>query len=284
MRSSCRRRSSQPEVSIRDIVRRLSRRPALARRYLAVEGHRALAAIEALLPHVGSIADRLRRRISHRFAGRVAGYGAEPRSDRRSAGQLRSHPRATAAGVDRSRRRLGDDASPRSARAARPDVWPSSQRTRATTTAPRDPFSSPVGGGGALGPVALADARDGSPARRRWPSGRRRSDPPGAYRSAGRPGVALSTSMAGSAEAAASEARGHEVSRVGRASPALPPGLVHGAGGRGADADDGPCRCRRRARLASAARPPRPGPRSLPPAGRRATTSTSTRPSRHASR
>jgi nitric oxide reductase NorD protein len=33
-----------------DVVRRLVRRPALARRYLAVEGHRALAAIEDVLP------------------------------------------------------------------------------------------------------------------------------------------------------------------------------------------------------------------------------------------
>lgn len=33
-----------------EVVRRLTRRPALARRYLAVEGHRALAALEALLP------------------------------------------------------------------------------------------------------------------------------------------------------------------------------------------------------------------------------------------
>jgi nitric oxide reductase NorD protein len=33
-----------------DVVRRLKRRPELARRYLAVEGHRALAAIEDLLP------------------------------------------------------------------------------------------------------------------------------------------------------------------------------------------------------------------------------------------
>ena len=33
-----------------DVVRRLTRRPALARRYLTVEGHRALAAIENLLP------------------------------------------------------------------------------------------------------------------------------------------------------------------------------------------------------------------------------------------
>src|ERR1700758_690379 len=33
-----------------DIVRRLRRRPALARRYLAIEGHRALAANDELLP------------------------------------------------------------------------------------------------------------------------------------------------------------------------------------------------------------------------------------------
>lgn len=33
-----------------DILRRLVRRPGLARRYLAVEGHRALAANDALLP------------------------------------------------------------------------------------------------------------------------------------------------------------------------------------------------------------------------------------------
>jgi hypothetical protein len=34
----------------RDVLRKLTRRPALARRYLAVEGHRALAAIHNLLP------------------------------------------------------------------------------------------------------------------------------------------------------------------------------------------------------------------------------------------
>src|SRR4029450_4757795 len=33
-----------------DVVRRFMRRPALARRYLSVEGHRALAAIDDLLP------------------------------------------------------------------------------------------------------------------------------------------------------------------------------------------------------------------------------------------
>ena len=93
-----------------DVVRRLTRRPALARRYLAVEGHRALAAIEDLLPPSVRSLDRLRRRSSRRFAGRVPGCRAEPGGDRRPAGQLRSHPRATSAGVDRARRRLGDDA------------------------------------------------------------------------------------------------------------------------------------------------------------------------------
>ena len=34
-----------------DVVRKLVRRPALAKRYLAVEGHRALAANEELLPY-----------------------------------------------------------------------------------------------------------------------------------------------------------------------------------------------------------------------------------------
>src|SRR5246127_1813867 len=33
-----------------DILRRLTRRPALAKRYLAIEGHRALAANDELLP------------------------------------------------------------------------------------------------------------------------------------------------------------------------------------------------------------------------------------------
>jgi hypothetical protein len=42
-----------------DVVRRLTRRPALARRYLAVEGHRALAASEDLLPpSLRSLIDR----------------------------------------------------------------------------------------------------------------------------------------------------------------------------------------------------------------------------------
>ena len=34
-----------------DVVRKLVRRPALAKRYLAVEGHRALAANDGLLPY-----------------------------------------------------------------------------------------------------------------------------------------------------------------------------------------------------------------------------------------
>ena len=47
------------------IVRKLVRRPALARRYLAVEGHRALAANEELLPC------RVRSLIDPDLAGRA---------------------------------------------------------------------------------------------------------------------------------------------------------------------------------------------------------------------
>ena len=47
-----------------DVVRRLTRRPALARRYLAIEGHRALAANEHLLPRRGAVAHRRQRRGS----------------------------------------------------------------------------------------------------------------------------------------------------------------------------------------------------------------------------
>jgi hypothetical protein len=70
-----------------DVARRLSRRSALARRYLAVEGHRALAAIEDLLPRtVRSLIDSeiaLRAdspAASLAFASSAAPIGDPPRS------------------------------------------------------------------------------------------------------------------------------------------------------------------------------------------------------------
>ncbi len=62
-----------------DIARRLARRPALARRYLAVEGHRALATNEPLVPPA------VRRLIDHDVAAAVADPEASLARARRGA-------------------------------------------------------------------------------------------------------------------------------------------------------------------------------------------------------
>jgi hypothetical protein len=54
----------------RELVGRLARRPGLARRYLAVEGHRALAALEGILP------PSMRDTIDHGIASRSASPSA----------------------------------------------------------------------------------------------------------------------------------------------------------------------------------------------------------------
>ena len=119
-----------------DVVRRLTRRPALARRYLAVEGHRALAANEHLLPlRVRSLIDG-ERRGSRRFAGRIAGCRAEPGGDRRPARQLRSHPRATSAGVRQPRRQPRRRRVSTFCASSETRCWSNSKRTRATTPTP----------------------------------------------------------------------------------------------------------------------------------------------------
>ena len=87
-----------------------ARRPALARRYLAVEGHRALAAIERPAAAAGAGADRPGRRAADRFAGRVArrwrGAGQPIADPPASFGAIRAR---TPAGVEstagRARRR-----------------------------------------------------------------------------------------------------------------------------------------------------------------------------------
>jgi hypothetical protein len=65
------------------VVRRLTRRPALARRYLAVEGHRALAANEYLLPHhVRSLIDRnVAERVDSPAASLAVALSREPVAD-----------------------------------------------------------------------------------------------------------------------------------------------------------------------------------------------------------
>jgi nitric oxide reductase NorD protein len=133
-----------------DVLRKLGRKAALARKYLAVEGHRALAANEDLLPYsvrslidldvatrVGSPAESLAVAVRGEVTDPPASFGVlKPRSllaSHASAGQAdgeaghspRRDPSKNLAELDDDADGVvGDDG---------------------------DPFSSPVGGGGAIG-------------------------------------------------------------------------------------------------------------------------------------
>ena len=100
-----------------DVVRRLTRRPALARRYLAVEGHRALAAIENVLPpSVRSLIDSdVAARADSPAASLAAALSREAIADPPDTfGTIRA--RHLLASM-RPRRQFGDDASTRARRA-----------------------------------------------------------------------------------------------------------------------------------------------------------------------
>ena len=117
-----------------NVVRRLARRPAVARRYLAVEGHRALATIEDLLPpSVRPLIDSdVAARADSPAASLAAALGREAIADPPdSFGTIRA--RHLLASIDREQpehvlAELTEDEG-----------------------AAADLFSSPVGGGGALG-------------------------------------------------------------------------------------------------------------------------------------
>jgi hypothetical protein len=134
-----------------DVVRRLARRPALARRYLAVEGHRALAAIEDLLPpSVRSIIDSdVAARADSPAASLAAALSREAIADPPdSFGTIRA--RQLLASITRA------DSS-----ATTPQRVPREQRNHVLAELAEDEedddgtaadlFSSPVGDGGALG-------------------------------------------------------------------------------------------------------------------------------------
>ena len=133
-----------------DVVRRIARRPALARRYLAVEGHRALAAIGHLLPpSVRSLVDFTIAARADSPAGSLASassreaIGDPPdsfgtiRARRLLALQRTDLPAATHEYVQSQRR------SPL------PDELAEDEDGDEGSAS--DPFASPVGGGGALG-------------------------------------------------------------------------------------------------------------------------------------
>src|SRR5262245_59336062 len=132
-----------------DVVRRLTRRPALARRYLAVEGHRALAAIEDLLPpSVRSLIDsEVAARADSPAASLAAALSREAIADA-----------PDTFGAIRARHLLTSSSRADGSATMRQGV-PREQRNRVLAElaeedddgAGADLFSSPVGGGGAVG-------------------------------------------------------------------------------------------------------------------------------------
>ncbi len=133
-----------------DVVRKLLRRPALAKKYLAIEGQRALAANEDLLPYpvrtlidfgpasrADSPAASLAVAATNKVADPPACFGViKPRN------LLACHPGAQpsdAAGVHDPRRKSHKELS---------ELDDADDVDDADAV---DPFTSPVGGGGALG-------------------------------------------------------------------------------------------------------------------------------------
>lgn len=134
------------------VVRRIARRPALARRYLAVEGRRALAALHALLPPaVKPLADAglAARTDSPGASLALARSGARIDAPPACFGTIRARPllaaqeRAGRAGGGRERR-----VRARSERALREELEQSTDEGDASAA---DSFASPVGGSGLLG-------------------------------------------------------------------------------------------------------------------------------------
>ncbi len=131
-----------------DLVRRLVRRPALARRYLAVEGHRALHEARHILPR------RVRPLIDPAVAARVdsppaslaAAKGRDAIADPPARfGVIRARPLLTA--QERIERAKGSSSlAARSVAASELDALDDESETGRD-----DGFASPVGGGGALG-------------------------------------------------------------------------------------------------------------------------------------
>lgn len=134
-----------------DVVRKLLRRPALAKRYLAVEGQRALAANEELLPYpVRSLIDLDLAACAESPAGSLAAATGRDVIDDppRSFGVIRARNLlSTHAAAQRSE--PGVHAPRRESQKALAELDDSPDEPDDEDV--MDPFSSPVGGGGAAG-------------------------------------------------------------------------------------------------------------------------------------
>lgn len=184
-----------------DVVRRLSRRPTLARRYLAIEGHRALAAIEDFLPRsVRSLIDSdVAARADSPAASLAAALSREPIADPPdSFGVIRA--RRLLASIDRA------GASPTTREQRNPVLAELAEDEEDDGTA-ADLYSSPVGGGGALGRLlsrmlaAVRQLDGGGAPGADAPTHRTRTGTRGSH-------AALSMGMPGTAEADLFEKRG----------------------------------------------------------------------------
>ena len=246
------------------VVRRFTRRPALARRYLAIEGHRALAANQHLLP----------RRARSLIDGDVAARADSPAASMAAAlsSETITDP-PESFGAIRARHLLASDtvAMPRpphvstSAPAARPGAGRARRGRERRCRHRRDFFSSPVGGGGALGRLLQRMLRmvrsqgGGPPGVEHRRIGRAAEGEAAPWRVLDR--------NRGDPGGRRHRRPGDEIPRVGRSSTVLSPGLVHGARGRAAVGGRHAAPGVGRVRLASIARPSRHGPRLLPPTG-----------------
>jgi nitric oxide reductase NorD protein len=133
-----------------DIVRKLQRRPALARRYIAVEGHRALGAIEDLLPIgvYGLIDDDLAALAASPTESLAVASGRRQIADPpASFGVIKARQLLAA-------RAVATQSDTRSVPAPRRELNKALAElddNHADGEDVTDPFSSPVGGGGAAG-------------------------------------------------------------------------------------------------------------------------------------
>jgi hypothetical protein len=184
-----------------DVVRRLARRPRLARRYLALEGHRALGAIEDLLPRL------LRPLVDPTAAARTASPAASL-ATARSRETIGAPPDRF--GVIRARPLLASlTRSEQSAtlherrQQALAELAENDEDDEAT-----DAFASPVGGGGVLGRLLARLLR---PIRRLDESGPPGADAPThttATRPRGTLDAVLSTAPGDDAEGAPEQEQG----------------------------------------------------------------------------
>jgi len=189
-----------------DVVRRLTRRPVLARRYLAVEAHRALAAIEDRLPRtLCSLVDRdVAARADSPAASLTTARSREALADPPdSFGTIR--PRPLLASLDQARGSKPGQQVPSEPGSRLPAELAEGEVDDGIVT---DLFSSPVGGGGSLGRLlgrllrAVRRLGGGGPPGADAPTHRTRTPTPGG------PGTAFSTATAQTADPTGAEARG----------------------------------------------------------------------------